>query len=314
MRRNLGVFIRAHLRQAWKNRLLTNFFIFTVLFITFMVLNSGLLIATNFQALTQNWGDKVEMNVYLKTDADGAKVKAEIEKNPLIYAVKLISQADAIKELQSQVASAVPDLLKDQSLLQFIPASLQLELEASSDPTGLTQRVQALAAELKQNPEVEDVQYGQALFSQFQTVIKVARRIGYAFLIAMLAGALFMVLFVIRNSLQQRREEIEILELVGASRAMIRVPVLVEGVLFASIAGIASLFASAWLFSAVRGVLQKEDLFFYVAHELQFFSTRQSLALTAGYVCIGAVASIICIRHLNTGYAAAEKLLAHGGE
>lgn len=312
--RNLGRFAIAHLQQAWQRKLVTNFFIFVVLLISFSVLNLGLLVANNFQNMTQNWGDKIEMNVYLKSEQDGSALRAEVEKNPLVAAVKAISQGDAVKELQAQVATMAPDLLKDQSLFQFIPASLQLELKAGNDAVGLLQAAQALAGELKTKPEVDDVQYGQALLSQFQSVVKVARRIGYGFLLTIVAGATFMVLFIVRNSLQQRREEIEILELVGASRAMIRLPVLMEGVLFAGVAGGVSLLLSAWMFNLICAVLSREDLFFYVAHELKFFNPDQSAFLILSYALVGAVASILCIRQLNSGYAAAEKLLADGGE
>ncbi len=79
------------------------FFIFAILLISFTVLNSGLLLATNFQAMSQNWGDKLEMNVYLKAEQDGTALKAEVEKNPLVSTVRLLTQADAVKELQTQM-------------------------------------------------------------------------------------------------------------------------------------------------------------------------------------------------------------------
>lgn len=308
MKNNLRVFIAIHLRQAWRRRFMTNMFIFAILFASFLVLNAGLLAAKNFQALTQNWGDKIEMNVYLKNVDDSKKLQEELEKNPLVHAVTFVSQEMAIRELQAQIGTSAPDLIKDQELTQFIPASLQLEMKASNSAGELFEKVKQFATELKSRAQVEDVQYGQGLLVQFQTVLGVFHKIGYVFLLSIFAGSLFMILFIIRNSLQQRREEIEILELVGASRAMIRVPVIIEGVLFSAIAGLASLAISKTFFFQLKQTLSAEDIFVYVAHELQFFTTAQSVGLAATYIALGAFASLVCIRGLNSGFAAAEKL------
>lgn len=299
--------IWSHLLQAWRRRLMMNLFVIFALFASFTVLNCSLLIAQNFEALSQFWGSKVEMNVYLRPEAENIEgLRHQLEQAQLVNAVQFISKRQAYADLQTQLASSAPELLKDPELADFIPQSFLLELKASKNPQGYFEKIKNFAEELKQDERIEDVQYGMGLLTQLRTILNVFRQIGVLLFSVLLVGSLFMVAFVIRNSLIQRKVEIEILELVGASRSFIRTPFLIEGGLISLIAGILSLLATNALFNNVKTTLMGEDLFIFIAYRLNQFSVAGTLLFGLLYALLGVVVSYFCLRSLNTGFAAAE--------
>ncbi|PWU22338.1 MAG: hypothetical protein C5B49_00860 [Bdellovibrio sp.] len=312
-------FVWTHLEQAWRKRFFSNFFVFFVLLASFLVLNSGIVLFENFQVITENWGSKIEMNVYLKEGNDFSALEQRIRENPMVATVAFVSKNQAMTDLRNQLGTQAAALLKDQDLAQFIPASLLVEVKPggrTGDPatdssgdgaTDIMDRVRSLASDLKNHDQVEDVQYGQGILQQFRSVLNVFRRVGFALFGVLLGGALFMVVFVIRNSMNERREEIELLELVGASRSMIRVPFIVEGLLFAAAAAAMSLLIGSFLFENLRQTMASEDIFIFVASRLRYLSFSEGVALVFAAAGIGAVASLISIRQMNTGFAAAER-------
>lgn len=298
-----------HMIQAWKGKIVLNLFVLWALFASFSVLNIGVLAVLNFETLSQSWGSQVEMNVYLKPEtASRTDLEGFISQSALVKAIHFISQESAIKGLQEQMASHAPDLLKDPELLQIIPASLQVEFKKSENRKVLNEQLGSLAKEIRARPEVEDVQYGVGWLEQFSAIVKVIRQIGISIFAMIFLGCMFMVLFVIRNSISSRREEIEIMELVGASQSYIRWPFVFEGVFFCVIAGGLSLMATSVLFEKFQQVLEQENLFFYIAHQIRPLSTISLFALMSSFILIGASAAAICVLRLNSGFSAAEKL------
>ena len=53
-----------HLGSAWRRRMALNIFVVFSLFASFTLLDAALLVGKNFEALSQFWGSKVEMNVF----------------------------------------------------------------------------------------------------------------------------------------------------------------------------------------------------------------------------------------------------------
>lgn len=296
-----------HLRQAWNRRLAFNLFIIFALFASFTILNSALLVAKNFEALSQFWGSKVEMNVYLKPDSENLDaLKKSLEAEPMVKTVRYISKAQAYGELKLQLASHAPEILKDPELMDFIPESFLLEMKTSENPEGYFEKIGAFANQLRTVNQVEEVQYGMGWMTQLKTILGIFRQIGVLLFSVLLLGSLFMVAFVIRNSLIQRRDEIELLELVGASRFFVRAPFLFEGGLISLVAGVLSLWATNTLFAKVKSTLMAEDLFIYVAYRLNQFSFAGLILFSIFYALLGIVVSYFCLRSLNTGFAAAD--------
>ena len=99
-----------------------------------------------------------------------------------------------------------------------------------------------------------------------------------------------------------------ILELVGASPSFVRLPYILEGALFGLVAGSLSLVVSGVSFSQLKSSLQGEELFTLVAYRLDGFGIGMNLLLLTGYVGLGLFVSYLCVRRLNSGFAAAKAM------
>jgi cell division transport system permease protein len=104
-------------------------------------------------------------------------------------------------------------------------------------------KIGEVVSQLKQIPQIEEIQYGQEWVEMFSSLVHILR------LTQWVLGGLLLVamVFIISNTLQltiaSRREEIEIMHWVGASPSLIQVPFYIEGIIQGLLgAGLAPLF------------------------------------------------------------------------
>jgi cell division transport system permease protein len=91
--------------------------------------------------------------------------------------------------------------------------------------------VRLLAADLGQLPGVRDVEYGREWLDKLEALGRGLRAFGAGALLAVIGAALLVVANTIRLAVYARRDEIEIMKLVGATDSYVRAPFLMEGAL-----------------------------------------------------------------------------------
>ena len=109
----------------------------------------------------------------------------------------------------------------------------------------------------------------------------------------------------IRLSFLQRKDEIEVLELVGATPKFIRVPFLIEGLVLGLTASILSILISYGAHSVLLGWLSSKLGFWMAIQEIKPIESWfliANLILGAGFGVLGAWN---CVRKINTGWSAA---------
>lgn len=131
-----------------------------------------------------------------------------------------------------------------------MPASYEVRLNASASAAG---PVEELAASLRQSPGVADVRYDREWLDRLLSAVTVIRGVGLALGAILTIAAALTVANVVRLALHARRDEVEIMQLVGAPTVYIRGPFVMEGVLQGGIGAIAALALLAALFLAVKG-------------------------------------------------------------
>lgn len=111
--------------------------------------------------------------------------------------------------------------------------------------------VEELAARLRQSPGVADVRYDREWIDRLLSAVTVIRGVGLALSAILTVAAALTVANVVRLSLHARRDEVEIMQLVGAPTVYIRGPFVMEGVLQGG--AMVALALLAALFLAVKG-------------------------------------------------------------
>lgn len=197
--------------------------------ISLMILGLFGLIYLNFQHVLRHWGDELQICVYLNdtlSPEEGEDLGRQIAAWPAVEKAAYVSKSQALARFRSQLHeyAGLLDGLKDNPL----PASLELKLESSF--ARLTSMEQ-LVSRLQNLRGVTDVQYGKLWLARLKVFLDVLKLVGIT-----IGGLLFLAtVFVISNTVKltfySRREELEIMRLVGATDTFIKTPFIIEGLL-----------------------------------------------------------------------------------
>lgn len=183
----------------------------------------------------------------LDVDADAARaLAARLRARADVRAVAVHSPEQGLAELRR--SGDIGDAL---DLLDHNPLPWVLSLTPAGDGD-------ALAAELRALPEVQIVQHDAAWRQRLDAWLAFGRRFAWALGALLAIGALLVVGNTVRLELQARAEEVQVLQLLGASDAFIRRPLLYLGACYGLAAGILALLilaVLAWALADVLGAL-----------------------------------------------------------
>jgi cell division transport system permease protein len=213
----------------------------------------------------QRWSKNFGLVVYLDeslTKADEDRVKNQLLKDTDITEVTYISKDQALKELRRTLGTDA--LIIEELDENPLPASFELRLKSTLLEPDI---VKNKAAQIEQLPGVEEVQYGEKWLSSLYAIsnaIKIgALVIGCAIFIAIT----FITYSTIKIFFYRRKEEIETLKLLGATRSFIRLPFLIEGLVIGLLGGIISSLAifGIYSFSSVKVIEFLPSLKLFIA-------------------------------------------------
>jgi len=183
------------------------------------------LVVKNVAAISGGWDNALDFSVYLAKgiDADAAENLAGlIEQRADVESVNLIRAEDALAEFKTQ--SGFGDAL-DQLAENPLPHTLVVRPSTSNTSLSMT----LLREELDNLPETELVQIDTEWVQRFHAILDIVRQ-GILIGSALLAVAIVVVIGnTIRLEIENRRHEIEVTKLIGASNAFVRRPFLWSG-------------------------------------------------------------------------------------
>lgn len=273
----------------------------------YLVVTISVLLSQNLRKILTVWGEDLQMTVYLTDNSEALDVEAlqkKIEAQKNVGKVKFISKERALSEFRGQMASYAPDILNEKDLLSLIPASFQVSLSESVAAMEHVKILENLASLLKTEKTVAEVSYGQDWVQKYSRFLFYFQRACEAVGIIILGAALFVLSNVIRASVQSRRQEIEVLELIGATPGMIRRPFLLEGATLGLVSSALAVGLAYILFTGITGMFQRELQFLQLAEHLKFLNRGLIVIFCLIGAFLGAVGSYLCVRQINDGWAA----------
>ena len=265
----------------------------TTIAVAFVVLGGFLILTSNMERVFTRWQDAAEFSVYL-SDAATSEQRAAIEKtlrdSAVVGAVEAVSKEDAMRRFKKNfgaLAEAAGDLGANP-----LPASVEVRLRPNANPSD----VEALARKAAGLSGVADVRYDRQWIERLMYAVGIVRAGGFALAALLVFAAALTVASVVRLALLARREEIQIMQLVGAPIAYIRGPFIVEGLIQGGIGAVVALVALWITFFVVRG---RADTWLAGAIDpaaLVFLSiANMALVLVAG-MAVGALGGFIAAR------------------
>ncbi len=204
-----------------------------------LIISLALFTVYNIDAATKNLPERFSMILYLDNDIQKEKVDAAIgllKKNSAVLSVRYIPKEEALKELKATLknSSYVFEGLDENPL----PDAIEVKLK--KDAVG-QETVRTFAGEVMKIPGVKEVDYAEKFLSTLNYLRVGMKTIGLILIASLGAGIVFVCYSTVKILFYRRNEEIETFKLLGATKAFIRTPFLVEGALIGTSGGVVSL-------------------------------------------------------------------------
>jgi cell division transport system permease protein len=263
--------------------------------VAFLALGGFLLLVGNLQSIVDQWASSAEMSVYLDDAIDEtsrAQLHAELASHPAIGSVDYISKDRALTRFKTEF----PELADVAGTLEAnpFPASLELRLKGDSSAAGAAD---GLASTLAVRPGVADVRYDRQWLERLLRIVRSIRLLGLGVAAVLVLGAAFTIAAVVRLSLVARREELDIMQLVGAPFAVVRGPSIAEGALLGGIGAAVALLALWAIFRAGRAQITTAIGQFVGAVDVRFLSAGESVLLLVVALAVGGIAGTLASRN-----------------
>lgn len=242
------------------------------------------------RAITQ-WGDRVRVIVYLKDEPPAARVDEMLQKIEAVGGIqrlRYVSKADALLVLKRSLGSQAD--VADQLPRNPLPASVEVTPDAA---TATPEGTRALVARLVTLPEVDEVQSGSQWVDGLAQFRRLFQGVGLVIGAVMSVAAILTVTTATTLVLHLRRDEMEIMRLVGATERVIRWPRLLQGMAQGLVASIVALATLELAYAVAVPRLEPLLPVTIGLERVLFLSPWQALALIAAGTMLGAVGGML---------------------
>ena len=266
---------------------------------TFTMLAMGvfLLLYLNVQEALGSLREEIKVIVYLRDVVSPqavSRVRAEIGQDSAVAGIEYVSREQALATFRAQFPS-------EERLLSGLgdnpfPASLVIKV---SPAYRSSEQVRALVQKLNALSETEEVLYSQDWIENLAVALRYLEVLGLGIGTVLAASMVTILANTIRLTLHARRDEIEIMKLIGATTAFIKTPFVLEGALLGGVGALCSLFLLRTLFGLAEAKLALRGTFWGIGRGLVFLPDRVTVAfLLLGIMlgCLGSVVSLLRLR------------------
>jgi cell division transport system permease protein len=252
------------------------------------------LVVLNVQGLATSWSEEVQVVAYFQYPPASNQLSSlirQVEALPDVEQAIFVSKTEALKRFETRLGEDAG--LLDGVSRDLLPASLEVTLKTGSHNREGVARV---VDELRKDKRFDDLRFGQEWLERFENFVALLKFVGIVLGGFFLLAALFIVSNTIKLTLYARRDELEIMALVGATKRFIQIPFLLEGALQGLASGLLSL---GFLMLSFKLLLQKSLQSFWltpVGFDPVFLDGNQQLILVFCGILLGLLGSLVSLR------------------
>jgi len=248
------IYFKRAIKDILDHRFLSVVTIITIA-ISILIASAFALFFVNVSGIVNSWQRGIRIMAYLEPNSPEIKlldIKRKIQDIKGVQDVQFISKKEALERLKDQMKhqSSLLDDLKENPL----PDAFEVRLKESFQNKD---QVEMLADQVKSLSLVDDVEYGQVWLGRFTNILNLLKVTGYAMSVLFFLATVLIVANTIRLVLYSRREEVEIMRLVGATDRFIRAPFYMEGLIQGALGGMIGLAALFVLFMAISSNVEQ---------------------------------------------------------
>lgn len=216
------------LTSLWRQRVSVALSVLTIA-AALLVLGGFLLVTVNLDRAVSRWSAAAEFSVYLDdaiSPEQRVALNTLLDGHPAVASREYVSKADAAARFRRDfpdLAAGLDDLSQNP-----LPASVEVRLNpAEADGAAL----ESFARQLVQTGGVVDVRFDRRWLERLGQIASGVRLAGWILGVVLLVASILTVATVVRLALHARRDEVDIMQLMGAPIGLLRGPLVVEGVL-----------------------------------------------------------------------------------
>jgi cell division transport system permease protein len=257
--------------------------------VALFMLGAFLITTSNLERLGREWSNSAQLSVYLTdgvTSGEREAIERTLAPGNAVASIQYVSKADALarfKKTFSDLSSTIDGLGENP-----LPASFEVQLLGGSNSV-----VDLLVAELRQLPGVADVRYDREWLARLVAAIDVIRLVGGVLGVLLTLAAALTVANVVRLGLYARRDELDIMDLVGAPSTFVRGPFVMEGTLQGGLGALAALAALGVVFLALRGRYLVPLASAINLSAVRFLPVELCLLIIAGGMVVGCIGGLV---------------------
>ena len=190
-------------------------------------------------------GNVLEISVYLKSNAQSSIVKDRIREIKHVKEVRLIPKEESWKGLKKEMGL--------QDMANPLPDTIRVKVDKPDNITEVFNQIRPMSG-------VEDVGYADELAKKIQLLTHVVNTTMFFVIIISAALTITIINNTIQLVIQSRKDEIEIMRLMGVSNWYIKTPLVMQGAFYGFVSSIIAVIPLNW----VQGLLLNVHKFFLI--------------------------------------------------
>lgn len=261
--------------------------------ITLILVAVAILLSENVNKFTDDIEKDVTIVVYIKKDA------TEEDRNALDTKINLLSNIESVTFMSKE------EIRKDMSKDSEGLGTILSEYDENTNPlldeylvkVKDTEKIGTTAKQIKDLSGVSQVKYGEGMVEELVKIFDTVKKIMVVIVIGLVIVTAFLISNTIKITINNRKRQIEIMRLVGASNSYIKMPFFFEGIILGFIGSIIpvlfSLYGYVYLYDKMNGILFTEVISLINPNQVM---THLIITLILIGVIVGAIGSSRAVR------------------
>jgi cell division protein FtsX len=289
------------IKRSWTQHFVEQFSALIILTLSYVALLFIALSLTNIQILFDSWGQVNKVTVFLKKDV-AQKVKdnllSQLQNEPLVNQAQWVSPRSSAESFEKKFMKMSEKKIKASSMEKFFPSyivlNLNQDLAYKTQANALSHFVDRIQSTYS---GIQNVSFGKRWLNRYTEVLNAIHGLGYFLIFAFLVASGIVSSTIIKTVIHSRKEEIEIMEFIGADDTFIYLPHILNVVFVSFLAFSIALVFNIILFQQFKAL--QSDLFSPATLEqLKFLSAPIIFSLYALILVLVTLYSFVIIFNL----------------
>lgn len=197
-----------------------------IMMVTFLAVSFFTFLLSGSSKIINYFESKPQVTAFFRNEVKQSDINSlenKLKETGKISSIKFVSKQEALKIYRQQ--NKGDPLLLDLVTADILPASLEISTIKIEDLGSVSEM-------LKNSPGVSEVIYQKDTVSTLASWTSALRKIGVGLIIVLSLISVFIIITIIGIKISQRKEDIEIMRLIGATNWYIRWPFIFEGILY----------------------------------------------------------------------------------